>query len=935
MQRERSPQLMTLVGVPGIGKSRLVAELFARIESDPGQVVLWRQGRSLPYGDGVTFWALSEMVKAQAGILETDGNQQSEAKLNAAVAALVADPDAAEWMGGHLRPLAGISAGPEPAGERRDEVFTAWRRFFEALAEQHALVLVFEDLHWADDNLLDFIEHLVDWAGGVPMLVVCTTRPELFERRPGWAGATRNAIRLSLAPLSDEETAQLISTLSERPVMEAETQQELLARAGGNPLYAEQYVRMLAERSHPEGLPVPETVQGIIAARLDALSVEEKRLLQDAAVLGKVFWLGAVVGGMDRRTAERLLHALERKDFVQRARRSSVADEDEYSFLHVLVRDVAYGQIPRRERAEKHRLTADWIASLGRPEDHAEMLAHHYLSALELRRATGQPIDADTSRQTLNSLRDAAERARSLMAYAAAAGYYDSALGLAESGSREHARLLFDLGRTRKIAGSLEPDVLAAAADELLAVGDTEAAAEAQAELAWVHRRRGDTDHATRHFDMAQELVDGCEPSARTASVISSIARVKMLIGDFADAILLGRSVLDVAAQLDKDDLRAHALNTIGVARMDLGDSGGIDDLEESLAIAIEAKMPAAICQAQVNLWAVLLARGNLERSAPVIEAAADTASRFGFIEDERWIRGCRALDSFDRGEWHEALRLTDALLGDVEAGSPHYSAPGLYAIRALMRIARDDHSGALADSERALELGHLVKDPQILYGALACCAHVFRETGDLASATVLVDESLGLLRAGTGTSNALDTIHMLSWTLSALGRGQELIEVMPPFDVPWVQAARAFAAGDLRRAADVCGAMGARTEEARDRVLACRGTRCAGQPCGGASSCSAGHRLLSFRGCDPLYPPGAGAADAVSVGGSLVRPGRRRSRRDQAAREWKEPAEIWVTPDRTLTGSRTFVVVPFPTWPYWLAPQAQTFPALSSASEC
>ncbi len=166
-QRERSTQLVTLVGVPGIGKSRLVAELFQRIDSDPVQVVIWRQGRSLPYGDGVTFWALTEMVKAEAGILETDGNEEAERKLDAAVAALITDPSETRWISGHLRPLAGVSADAAPVGDRRDEAFTAWRRFFEALAEENPLVLVFEDLQWADDNLLDFVEHLVDWAAGV------------------------------------------------------------------------------------------------------------------------------------------------------------------------------------------------------------------------------------------------------------------------------------------------------------------------------------------------------------------------------------------------------------------------------------------------------------------------------------------------------------------------------------------------------------------------------------------------------------------------------------------------------------------------------------------------------------------------------------------------------------------------------------------------
>jgi predicted ATPase len=261
VRRERSPQLVTIVGVPGIGKSRLVAELFAAIDADPTGAVSWRQGRSLPYGEGVTFWALGEMVKAQAGILETDSLEQAERKLQTAVDDLSLETAEAQWIQGHLHPLAGLGSVSRNGGHGRDEAFTAWRRFFEALAERRPLVLVFEDLHWADDNLIDFVEHLIEWASGVPMLIVCNARPELFDRRPGWAGGTRHATTLWLAPLADDETAQLIASLMDRPVMAAETQQSLLTRAGGNPLYAEQYVRMLAERGDAAELPLPETVQ--------------------------------------------------------------------------------------------------------------------------------------------------------------------------------------------------------------------------------------------------------------------------------------------------------------------------------------------------------------------------------------------------------------------------------------------------------------------------------------------------------------------------------------------------------------------------------------------------------------------------------------------------------------------------------------------------
>ena len=444
------------------------------IADDPTELIYWRQGRSLPYGEGVTFWALGEMVKAQAGILETDSPDQAEQKLQSSVVELVPGSADAQWVQGHLRPLVGLSSATEAARDRREEAFTAWRRYFEGLAERSPLTLVFEDLHWADDNLLDFVEHLVDWASGVPMLILCNARPELFERRPGWAGGKRHATTLSLAPLSDEATAQLLSSLSDRPLMAAETQQALLTRAGGNPLYAEQYVRMLAERGDADELPLPETVQGIIAARLDALPIEEKTLLQTAAVMGKVFWLSAVAtaAGVDRRTAEVRLHSLERKDFVQRARRSSVADEAEYAFLHVLVRDVAYGQIPRGQRAQQHRLAAEWMGSLGRTEDHAEMLAYHYLSALELQRAAGQPIDAVVSQRARASAAEAGDRAFSLNALASATRFYETALQLASEGSSERAHLLFKLGRTRVMSGDTDAALLTAAGAELLALGE-------------------------------------------------------------------------------------------------------------------------------------------------------------------------------------------------------------------------------------------------------------------------------------------------------------------------------------------------------------------------------------------------------------------------------------------------------------------------------
>jgi class 3 adenylate cyclase len=327
---ERSSQLVTIVGVPGIGKSRLVLELYEAIERLP-ELISWRHGRCLSYGEGITFWALGEMVKAQLGILEGDDAVAAEQKLTTAVA----DP----WVQSHLRPLVGLAGGAEGGRDMRDEAFAAWRRYVEELAEERPLVLVFEDLHWADDNLLDFVDYLVEWVAAVPLLVVGTARPEFLSGRPGWGGGKPNALTISLSALSDADIAHLLAELL-GAVLPAETQSELLARAGGNPLYAEEFVRMLRDRGEVGALP--ETVQGLIGARLDLLDSDQKALLQDASVIGTRFWAGALASLDGRSALEDGLHALERKEFVRRERGSTVEGDDEYAFRHLLVRDVAY-----------------------------------------------------------------------------------------------------------------------------------------------------------------------------------------------------------------------------------------------------------------------------------------------------------------------------------------------------------------------------------------------------------------------------------------------------------------------------------------------------------------------------------------------------------------------------------------------------------------
>jgi predicted ATPase len=283
----------------------------------------------------------------------------------------------------------------------------------------------------------------------------CTARPELLERRSGWGGGKANALTISLPPLSDDETASVAASVLEQPLDNQAIQKALLARAAGNPLYAEQFARVLAEVGALDELP--ETVHGIIAARLDGLLPEEKALLQDAAFVGKVFWLGALeaIGTVSRRQAEESMYSLERKEFVQQARRPSVAGEAEYVFRHVLLRDVAYGQIPRPTRAAKHRTAAEWIESIveDRVTDHAEILAHHYGEAVELFRLAGNGSEAaELEAPFRRFLLMAGDRALQLDV-AKAESYYGRALELVPSDHPQRATVLTKAADAALVAG--------------------------------------------------------------------------------------------------------------------------------------------------------------------------------------------------------------------------------------------------------------------------------------------------------------------------------------------------------------------------------------------------------------------------------------------------------------------------------------------------
>jgi class 3 adenylate cyclase len=803
----RSVQLVTLVGEPGIGKSRLVYELFEAVEQHP-ELVFWRQGRSLPYGEGVSFWALGEMVKAHTGMLETDNEEDADRKLRATVTATTAADDV-EWTMAHLRALAGI----EDTGGRSDnqeEAFAAWRGFLEGVADQRPLVLVFEDLHWADDGLLDFVDNLVDWATRVPLLVVATARPELLSRRSGWGGGKANALTLSLAPLSGNETAELVHALLHRAAIPADVQATLLERAGGNPLYAEEFVRLLDERS--DGASLPETVQGIIAARLDVLDRDEKELLQDAAVLGRVFWIGGLA--RERHEAEAALHRLERREFVQRERRSSVANETEYAFRHALVREVAYEQIPRAQRGEKHRRVADWLETLGRSEDFAELLAHHYIAVLEY----SEP-EAALSTRAARSLGEAGDRAWAFNAYPAAAGFYHRALEITPEEDRGH--LLFGLGSALSaLADPAAAQRLIEASELLVKAGDMETAAEAECVLAQMAFDTGDAPGVNRHVDRAVELVRDRPPSAAHARALSQAARFQMLGGEWRDAIETGREAERMATELGLDAIRADALATVGTARGDLGDSRGDADLEMAIELAEAANAPQALFRALNNL-AWRYTGIDMRRALELTERQYDAARRYGHVRQTWWARTQLVDTAFEIGRWDEALEHAEAVITYVEAGNPQYSEANCRLVNAAVTFARGDVGVFDAEIHRSLALAAEATDPQAKGPVSVYAAYLRVWAGDRVGAQQLLDSTLETART---SEVGVYLIHYEAALLAALLELDPARLALPLVEVaetPRQRATVALLESDLLGAADALEELGKVNDEAYLRMRA------------------------------------------------------------------------------------------------------------------
>ncbi len=822
------PGLVTIVGEPGLGKSRLVAELFAWVDARPA-LVRWRQGRCLPYGDGITYSALGEIVKAHAGILDSDPIEIAGAKLDA----VLPEGDERPWLRQRIGPLLGI----ESAGSAsQEESFTAWRRFLEHIAADRATVLVFEDLHWADPELLRFIEHVVDRADNVPLLVVGTARPELFERYPTFAATLVSANRINLGPLTDAETARLVVAVLGGTVP-SDMLRTVLERVGGNPLYAEELIRLLQDRDllgrsgdvmelRPGAtLPLPDSISALIAARLDTLSPERKSILTDAAVVGKVFWAGAVAA-MGNRDLDQLLESLRelaRKDLIRPFRRSSIAGETEYAFWHVLTRDVAYAALPRASRAARHVAAAEWLESRAgdRIEDQADVLAHHYATALDLSRASGDAAQAaELEEPAFRFLSLAGERALGLDAAGAVAGL-ERALALAPEGHPERSAALVRFGEAAHLAGRYRESI--AALEEAVAGfrnrEDVRAAARAMLLLSLPLGRIGDPRNSALVGE-ALGLLDPLGPAEALIDALAESAAREALQARHESAARHAERALAMARELGLP-APARALGFRGMARCNTGDVGGLDDYREAIVIAGEAGHGREGAVLRSNLAVGLFAHIGVAAAVQASAEAIEYSRSRGISEMTTSIRVATMFTTFAAGDFDTMLALAGELVPGLEAsGGVELLAwcrgheAHIYVLRGQAELTRpwlDWLEGASRGTGEA----------QSVAQGLEAVAVARAQLGDADKAALLLEEAHAFPGVVSDANHLIFTPAVVRVALQIGGPAfaERLLEGIQPFSLhathvlASAQAALTEARGDVAGAVEGYGDVAARWE--------------------------------------------------------------------------------------------------------------------------
>jgi class 3 adenylate cyclase/predicted ATPase len=743
---EQRAQLVSVTGIAGIGKSRLAWEFYKYFDG-LSQIVYWHRGRCLAYGDGVTYWALADMVRWRCGIAEDDGAEEALPKLSAALEEHLLDPEERRFVEPRLAQLLGLG---EAASNERQDLFAAWRLFFERLADTYPTVLAFEDMQWADSSLLDFVEYLLEWSRDKPLLVITLARPELLEKRPTWGAGHRNFTSIYLEPLSEQAMQELLLGLV--PGLPTTLRDQILARAEGVPLYAVETVRMLLDRGllvqdgaryelvgAVETLEVPETLHALIAARLDGLTPEERRLVGDAAVLGKTFTPQALaaLSGMEGGRLDELLSGMVRREVLGLQSDPRSPEQGQYTFLQDLLRHVAYETLPRRERREKHLAAAEHLAATLGEEEVAEVIAAHLLDAYRL--DPDAPGGEALRSQAHDALVRAGERATSLGAAAEAQRYFEQAADLMPD-PRQQAEALTRAGEMASRAGDAERafSLFERAVALYESAGDTHGAARASAWLGLAEHSLGRVEAAIDRLEQVYAAIGDDEPDADLALVVLRLASAHFFAGNVERAAELTERGLDLAEALQLPDqlVRGWNIKAWIVSLRHPEEARGLFQLSREIALARENYVSAG--NACSNLSDLALQRDRYSESLSYLEEAVALARRIGGRAGEWFALSEMSYTLTMLGRWGEAFmrfaelpeeqfgktsNLIGPLSGIIEIylhrgrldearellarfaqlGDSDAQAEASYqAAVAAVRVAEGNHSAALTAAEQA-----------------------------------------------------------------------------------------------------------------------------------------------------------------------------------------------------------------------------------------
>jgi predicted ATPase len=811
---EGRAQLVSVSGIAGIGKSRLAWEFYKYFDGI-AQTVYWHRGRSLAYGEGVTYWALGDMVRMRCRIAEDDPQDEAWRKLQAALAEHLLDAEERQFVEPRLAQLLGLGEG---ASYERQDLFAAWRLFFERLADTYPTVLAFEDMQWADASLLDFVEYLLEWSRDKPLFVVTLARPELLEKRPTWGAGHRNFASLYLEPLSEQAMQELLVGLV--PGLPPQLRTQILARAEGVPLYAVETVRMLLDRGLlvPDGssyrvvgeiatLEVPETLHALIAARLDGLSAEERRLLGDAAVLGKTFTPHALasLSGLERERLEELLGGLVRREVLGLQSDPRSPEQGQYGFLQDLLRHVVYETLSKRDRRAKHLAAADHLtASLGE-EEVAEVVASHLLDAYRLE---PEAADAESLRaKAQQALLRAGERAAALGASTEAGRYFEQAGELA-SEPRAQAAALSRAGEMALAAGENERarELFEQAIQLYQAAGDRHAAARASNWLAFTEQHSGRIEQAIERMEAAYGLVGEDEPDADLAFLILRLGQAHFFAGNPERAAALTEHGLDLAEalQLPAQLARGWSTKAMLVKPRRPEEARGLFQLALDTSLANELYRQASVTC--TNLSDLGFNHDRYVESLDHLEQALSIARRIGDRPNEWFALSDMTYALTMLGRWQEALarlaEIPDEQIGkQSDLFSPANGILELHLQRGQLEQARQ-----LLNRYEDLGRSGDVQAESCYQAALAAVrlAEGNHRAGLTAAEQALAArESLGIANQGP----KLGFLHALE-AAGALGDEQkanellEIVEVLPaglrpPFLEATAHRFRAHLAGD------------------------------------------------------------------------------------------------------------------------------------------